>query len=449
MHKKSAACEHYKKIFLDDDFEVDDIVTDDDDMLDTEDIDTVLEEEGLPPRKLGRSVSKPIVAGHCHMECPAAYCLHKKLKRTTFAREQDRVQFESNIKKRKKQIVQLKHEVGQAQDLVQEYSGLTEQLGNELESLKTEAKHKLKEGSRKYEKVANRCHELSDQLKQTGRALEIARQQHREGSSQLEAEISELRKELHNTQKVAEKYKEVAQVREVELEKEKVREHALHSKSHHLLEHLKMAKKELRKCQVAKKMLADELGGLKVEHEKVKTIAEKLQGKVCHLKADLSADAALRSRARAIAEANNHYREMKPYLGVVFVTEPWPVSSTHGTGTLLQQVKSDSAAKSSGLRKGDVITEVNGKPTRNKTEFYASLYGLKPADPLHLHIIRPSQGPGIVRALDVTMGGQGYTLKQVLAIRRLAERSPKVYDVDFDVDLTLSGLCLENKAPDC
>jgi S1-C subfamily serine protease len=54
---------------------------------------------------------------------------------------------------------------------------------------------------------------------------------------------------------------------------------------------------------------------------------------------------------------------MKPYLGVVFVTEPWPVSSTHGTGTLLQQVKTGSAGQSCGLRKGDVITEVSSTVT--------------------------------------------------------------------------------------
>jgi ABC-type phosphate transport system auxiliary subunit len=55
---------------------------------------------------------------------------------------------------------------------------------------------------------------------------------------------------------------------------------ALHSKAHHLLEHLKMEKKDLKKCQVSKKLLQDELSTLKAEHERTKAIAEKLQGKV-------------------------------------------------------------------------------------------------------------------------------------------------------------------------
>lgn len=383
--------------------------------------------------------SEEICAGRAHGDHSALFYA-EKAKKNCVARKRDRAQFEDHLRRRHKQIGRLRNEVHQAQDLVKEYSALTEQLSSELAGVKEEARRKLKIGGKKYEKMQSKCTELMAQLKRTEETLRHTKQQQAEGTTLFETEVHNLRKDLARTEKELEKTRSVALNNETDLKKAEMTGSNLESRTNHLMEHLKESKKNHRHCQITKKIAEDELAALKVEHEHCKNMSEKLQAKVYVLKQELKADKELRMRERLVALANDHFRNMKPHLGIVFVTEPWPVSSTHGTGTLLQQVKKGGAGYDSGLRKGDVVTEVSGKPTRNKTEFYASLYGVKPGDVLHLHIIRPSQGPGIVRAIDISVGASGYSLKQVQAIRRLAERDPNVYDVDFDVDLTLAQL---------
>lgn len=398
-------------------------------------VEDVLEVEDLSVEDLSDDVDEC-----CDHRPHSAYYYAEKAKKGCLARKRERAHYDDNMRRRHKQIGRLRTEVNQAQDLVKEYSSLTEQLSHELQGVKDEARRKLKCGGKKYEKMQTKCSELLAQLKRSEDTLRTTKQQQQEGNALFETEVHSLRKELCRTEKGLDKTRHLAMAREAELGKREVEGTAMQERTTHLMEHLKESKKNHRHCQITKKIVEDELASLTVEYEHTKTLSEKLQTKVYHLKQELKADKELRMRQGIVALANDHYRNMKPYLGIVFVTEPWPVSSTHGTGTLLQQVKKGGAGHDSGLRKGDIVTEVNGKPTRNKTEFYASLYGVKPGDTMHLHIIRPSQGPGIVRAIDITAGASGYSLKQVLAVRRLAERDPRVYDVDFDVDLTLAQL---------
>jgi len=405
-----------------------------DDLLDIDSINV-----GINPRVTTHSASH--LAHHTVCDVPTfTACLNEKLKQTKVARRKDHLQFQMNLGQRKKQVSRLKGEVNQAQDLVKEYSNLTEQLTNELSQVKHEAKHKIKVGGKKYDAMTTRCTDINNRLSATQSALQIARAQHQEGITILDCELQKLKTELSDTRDLAERNGELAKLRAVEIERGNMKQQTLLARGDHLERNLHNTASQLRQCQVARKIAEDELNVVRVELERYKGISEKLQAKVYNLKTELADSNSLKHREKMVSTANTHYRNMLPYLGIIFVTEPWPVSSTHGTGTLLQKVKKGGSAHSSGLRKGDVITEVNGKPTRSKTEFYASMYGVKPGDILHMHIIRPSQGPGIVRAIDVQMGASGYTLKQVLALRRLAERDASVDDVEFEVDCTLSGI---------
>ena len=354
--------------------------------------------------------------------------------------------------------------------MVDDFAHANAKLDKELGRVKDKAMVKLHRRDKKLEKLNRHCSNLATDLHSATHALRDAESNAHAGSRlfvhalhslQLltvcdfldvdavaaAARVRALAAELKNAREKQAHYKsDLEKAKHIAHEKT-IKERCLKDKNLHMYSHLKESHKINHQYKIEKQVVSDELAALREAHEVAMALNEELKVDVYNLKTALKADHALRGRQEVIATANDHYRNMNPYLGVIFVNEPWPVSSTHSAGVLLSQVRKNCAGHVSGLRTGDVVTEVQGRPTRSKAEFYAAMFGVKPGDTMHFHIIRPSQGPGIVRSINVTMGANGYELKSVLALRRLAERNAENYTDSFDRDCEIAGL--ENPSSGC
>jgi len=81
-------------------------------------------------------------------------------------------------------------------------------------------------------------------------------------------------------------------------------------------------------------------------------------------------------------------------------------------GVLIGNIKPDSPAENAGLRKGDLIAEIDGKPIQKPQDLVEIVRSHKPGDRLSLLVIRP--GDEEPRKIDVTLGedpnqsGQAY-----------------------------------------
>jgi putative serine protease PepD len=81
-----------------------------------------------------------------------------------------------------------------------------------------------------------------------------------------------------------------------------------------------------------------------------------------------------------------------PYLGVL--------SSPHPLGAEIQSVIPGSPAASAGLRQGDVIQSVNGRPVHDPSDVSAAIEGLKPGDQVEVKVSRG----GSTRDVKVKLG---------------------------------------------
>lgn len=97
-----------------------------------------------------------------------------------------------------------------------------------------------------------------------------------------------------------------------------------------------------------------------------------------------------------------------PYLGVEFESITPEVAAREGitgtTGALIQVVVADSPAAKSGLKKGDVITAVNGKTVDDKTTLRDVVQSFKVGDEITLTVVKgTADGPTESREIKVTL----------------------------------------------
>jgi S1-C subfamily serine protease len=69
-------------------------------------------------------------------------------------------------------------------------------------------------------------------------------------------------------------------------------------------------------------------------------------------------------------------------------------------GALVQSVSEGSPAARAGLREGDVIVELDGKPIRTVEDLYSVIREREPGQRVELMIVRD----GARRSVDVTLG---------------------------------------------
>lgn len=90
----------------------------------------------------------------------------------------------------------------------------------------------------------------------------------------------------------------------------------------------------------------------------------------------------------------------RPYLGI------YAVNLSGRPGIEVDEVRSGSPAEKAGLKKGDIVKEVDGKPIRQNDELGAALSGKKPGDRIVVAFERKIDGEFWAKKVEVTLGGK-------------------------------------------
>jgi putative serine protease PepD len=86
----------------------------------------------------------------------------------------------------------------------------------------------------------------------------------------------------------------------------------------------------------------------------------------------------------------------RAYLGV----ETTPVSATGADGARVARVVPGGPADKAGIKQGDVITKVDGRPIRDPTDISATIAGKSPGDTIGVDVLRN----GLTEGIDVPLG---------------------------------------------
>jgi predicted metalloprotease with PDZ domain len=154
----------------------------------------------------------------------------------------------------------------------------------------------------------------------------------------------------------------------------------------------------------------------------------RLQGEL----ADVRGDAG--RRAAVVEKAKEQFAAMRPTLGLEFqsAAAAGGVSGGGGSadvfGVVVVDVVDGKPAGAAGLRRGDVVEQVNGHDTGDGDAFKAQLKFFRPGDQVPFQIDRSGQ----ILTLVVEIGCTTHTREQVLRTRRLA--SGLVHDADFMIE---------------
>jgi serine protease Do len=76
-------------------------------------------------------------------------------------------------------------------------------------------------------------------------------------------------------------------------------------------------------------------------------------------------------------------------------------------GALISQVEPDAPGAKAGLRTGDVITELDGKPVTDAGQLQMTVAQTRPGDTIHLRVMRDSKPANIAVKLEALGGGRG------------------------------------------
>jgi serine protease Do len=76
-------------------------------------------------------------------------------------------------------------------------------------------------------------------------------------------------------------------------------------------------------------------------------------------------------------------------------------------GALISQVEPDAPGAKAGLRTGDVITELDGKPVTDAGQLQMTVGQKRPGDTIHLQVMRDSKVTNIAVKLEALGGGRG------------------------------------------
>src|ERR1700716_344983 len=76
-------------------------------------------------------------------------------------------------------------------------------------------------------------------------------------------------------------------------------------------------------------------------------------------------------------------------------------------GALIRQVEPDAPGAKAGLRTGDVITELDGKPVTDAGQLQMTVGQKRPGDTIHLQVMRDSKPTNIAVKLEALGGGRG------------------------------------------
>jgi len=74
---------------------------------------------------------------------------------------------------------------------------------------------------------------------------------------------------------------------------------------------------------------------------------------------------------------------------------------------LISQVEPDAPGAKAGLRTGDVITELDGKPVTDAGQLQATVGQKRPGDTIHLQVVRDSKPMDVAVTLEVLGGDKG------------------------------------------
>lgn len=126
----------------------------------------------------------------------------------------------------------------------------------------------------------------------------------------------------------------------------------------------------------------------------------------------LTPDDGIPARKKAPADQQSRRRHRRVYLGVYTVPVEDMSSRTrkklkleNTEGVIIVDVMPDSPADEAGLRHGDVIVRVNGKPIEDEEELSKDLNQLGPGKPVTLAIIREGKKQEIKAELEEAQAG--------------------------------------------
>lgn len=101
---------------------------------------------------------------------------------------------------------------------------------------------------------------------------------------------------------------------------------------------------------------------------------------------------------------------MRPTCGLSFVVAKPPLQ-----GLLVTQVAEGGPSARGGLKRGDVIGEVNFFPMRDKQDFLeVGIAGVRPGDRITLGVARHDGGRVKRLTLAMTMGARGYSADEIM-----------------------------------
>lgn len=100
-------------------------------------------------------------------------------------------------------------------------------------------------------------------------------------------------------------------------------------------------------------------------------------------------------------------------LAVGLLFAPVSANDTLCQGVSITTVKDGQAASLSGLRPGDIIYSIHGRPTHSKSGFLLALKGLLAGDTVPIDVKRAEQRT----IMTITIGGRDKTQQEIKQIR--------------------------------
>src|SRR5260221_4261287 len=76
-------------------------------------------------------------------------------------------------------------------------------------------------------------------------------------------------------------------------------------------------------------------------------------------------------------------------------------------GALISQVEPDAPGAKAGLRTGDVITELDGKPVTDAGQFHMTVGQKRPVDTIHLLAVLDSKSTSVAIRIEALGAGRG------------------------------------------
>lgn len=110
-------------------------------------------------------------------------------------------------------------------------------------------------------------------------------------------------------------------------------------------------------------------------------------------------------------------RDLAPNIGLKFTKGP-------KEGLLVTGVKKRSPGRAAGVKKGDIVGEVNGRPVASKGEFNACVRAAGVGSTVSLQVLRvdnsSARAKPIIRTLQMTVAAKGFTPAALIVVQRLA-----------------------------